>query len=213
MEPEISTEKTYVTLGKAGIAELTERKSVFIGYAKPVRTEAEAHEYIKEISNANGGASHNVYAYLFDWGRIARYSDAGEPRGTAGLPVLEIIRKNNFTDAVIVVTRYFGGILLGAGGLIRAYSAAAKAAVDDAGIVTYVYFTEFKFFCGYSEYQKIQNELPVFGVITDDAVFEETVTLKLAVKENKYADLIKKINELCSGRVKFEITGGRYDKK
>ena len=203
--------KPYVTLNKEASAEFIEKKSIFVGYAKHAETEAEALDFIKKISEMNGNATHNVYAYLFDWGRIARYSDAGEPHGTAGLPVLEIIRKNNFTDAVIVVTRYFGGILLGAGGLIRAYSTAARMAVDAAEIVTYVSYTEFMLMCSYSEYQKIQNELPKFGAIQDDIDFTDNVTLTLAVKDEVFGDLSDKISEMTAGKAEVVKIGNRYD--
>lgn len=203
--------KPYVTLGKESSAEFVEKKSIFVGYAAPVRTETEATDFVKKISEMNSTATHNVYAYLLDWGRIARCSDAGEPHGTAGLPVLEIIRKNNFTDAVIVVTRYFGGILLGAGGLIRSYSTAAKAAVDAAGIVTYVSYTEFTLTCSYSEYQRIQNELPKFGIIQDDIDFTEAVTLKLAVKSEMFNDFQDRIAEMTAGKVKLLQIGNRFD--
>ena len=126
-----------VTLLKSGSATLVEKKSEFIGYACPVKDEDEAIEFVKSIKKKHSDARHNVYAYMIGQ-NIARYSDDGEPQGTGGIPVLDVIRKSGFTDAVIVVTRYFGGILLGAGGLVRAYSAAAKMAVDDAGIVTYI---------------------------------------------------------------------------
>lgn len=204
--------KPYVTLNKEASAEFIEKKSIFIGYAKPVKNEDEATEFIKKISAMNNNATHNVYAYLLDWGRIARYSDAGEPHGTAGIPVLEITKKNNFTDAVIVVTRYFGGILLGAGGLVRAYSTAAKLAVDAAEIVTYVGYTEFSLSCSYSEYQKVQNELPKFNAIQDGIDFTDTVTLKLAVKDEIYNDFTTRISEMSAGKIKLLQTGNRYDK-
>jgi Uncharacterized conserved protein len=203
--------RPYVTLAKEASAEFIEKKSVFVGYAAHVETEEQALNFIKKISTMNGNATHNVYAYLFDWGRVARYSDAGEPHGTAGLPVLEIIRKNNFTDAVIVVTRYFGGILLGAGGLVRAYSTAARMAVDAAEIVTFVSYTEFTLICSYSEYQKIQNELPKYGVMQDDIEFADNVVLKLAVKDEVYADFSRKVMEMSAGKIKLLQTGNRYD--
>ena len=203
--------RPYVTLNKEASAEFIEKKSVFVGYAAHVETEDEALNFIKKISTMNGGATHNVYAYLFDWGRVARYSDAGEPHGTAGMPVLEIIRKNNFTDAVIVVTRYFGGILLGAGGLVRAYSTAARMAVDAAEIVTYVSYTEFTLTCSYSEYQKIQNELPKYGVMQDDIEFADNVVLKLAVKDEIYGDFSRKVMEMSAGKIKLLQTGNKYD--
>ena len=130
-----NTEASYVTIGKEGSATLVEKKSEFIGYAAHVENESEALDFIAKIKHRHSDARHNVYAYVLKKNNIMRYSDDGEPQGTAGMPVLDVIRKTGFTDAVIVVTRYFGGILLGTGGLVRAYSASAKLAVEDAGIL------------------------------------------------------------------------------
>ena len=159
--------KLYTTLGKSASAEYTEKKSVFIGYASPVKTEREALDFISAVRKKHSDARHNVFAYQLNGGGTARYSDDGEPQGTAGVPVLEVIKKSGADDCVVVVTRYFGGILLGASGLIRAYSAAAKSAVDAAGVVTYENYREFTLECGYSEYQRIEAELPKYGVIVD----------------------------------------------
>ncbi|MBO4353463.1 MAG: YigZ family protein, partial [Clostridia bacterium] len=119
------------TVGKAASAEIVEKKSVFIGYAAPVSSEAEAREFVASIKKKHADARHNVSAYIVSGG-IMHSSDDGEPSGTAGVPVLEVIKKSGVINTVVVVTRYFGGILLGAGGLVRAYSAAAKAAIDAA---------------------------------------------------------------------------------
>ena len=112
----------YTTLEQEGEAEFVEKKSVFIGHAAPVKSEEEAQAFVKRYKNTYMDARHNVWAYLMKGEIVARYSDDGEPQGTAGVPVLDTIRKSGVTDAVVVVTRYFGGILLGAGGLVRAYS-------------------------------------------------------------------------------------------
>jgi uncharacterized YigZ family protein len=109
----------YITLSKEAEVSFIEKKSEFIGYAAPVKTEEEAMEFINKIRKKHANATHNCYAYQLANGS-ARYSDDGEPQGTAGVPILSVIQKGGFTDAVIVVTRYFGGILLGAGGLVRA---------------------------------------------------------------------------------------------
>ena len=115
--------------------EFTEKRSRFIGYCKPVTSEEEATRFISQIRSKHWDARHNVYAYSLREGNIKRYSDDGEPSGTAGMPVLDVIVKNEVFDVCVVVTRYFGGILLGTGGLVRAYSQAAKLALD-AGKVT-----------------------------------------------------------------------------
>ena len=122
----------YRTLHSSSQDEFTEKRSRFIGYACPVTTEDEALAFIAKIKKQHWDAKHNVYAYVLrDW-QIRRYSDDGEPQGTAGIPVLDVLIKGDVTDAVIVVTRYFGGILLGGGGLVRAYGHAASIAVRAA---------------------------------------------------------------------------------
>ena len=139
------------------------------------------------------------------------YSDDGEPQGTAGMPVLDTIRKSGVDDACVVVTRYFGGILLGAGGLVRAYANGAKIALEAAGIITYEQYSEIKIKCSYSDYQKIQPVLFKAQAVTDDTIFDESVIVMIALKEEKGADLCEKIRELTSGRAHAEIVGKRFD--
>lgn len=201
----------YTTLAHEASAEFTEKKSLFIGYAAPVRTEQDALDFIAKIKKKHSDATHNVYAYQLNGGGIARYSDDGEPQGTAGVPVLDIIKKSGADDVCVVVTRYFGGILLGAGGLVRAYAAGAKAAIDAAGIVTYENYTEFKLASGYSEYQKLVYELPRYHVKVDSTDFGGDVTLKLAIRAVDYENFADRVAELFAGRIKPEITGERFD--
>jgi uncharacterized YigZ family protein len=169
--------KLYTTLEREAEAELTERKSVFIGRAAPVKTNDEAQAFIAKVRAAHADAKHNVYAYLLGEAGVTRCSDDGEPQGTAGVPVLDVIRKGGFCDAVIVVTRYFGGVLLGAGGLVRAYSAAASMAVEKAHIISYESYTECVVRCAYPEYPRIENELPKFGALRDGTDFGGEITL------------------------------------
>ncbi len=199
----------YITLGKHAETTFTERKSVFIGNATPVKSEAEAMEFINKIRKKYGDATHNTYAYLLADGS-ARYSDDGEPQGTAGVPILSVIQKGGFCDACIVVTRYFGGILLGAGGLVRAYSASARDAVNEAKIVKYESFAEFKLKASYSDYQKLIPLKEMFDIREDDAEFTDNVLLFWAVRENEYALLCEKITEMCGARVAVEQMGTRF---
>ena len=203
--------KKYVTLRKEASAEFEEKRSVFIGYAKPVKTEAEAMEFVKKIRGKHGDARHNVFAYTLGGGVTARYSDDGEPQGTAGIPVLDVLRKSGVDDACIVVTRYFGGILLGAGGLVRAYSAAAKMALDAAEIATFEPYTEFSLSCSYPDYQKISAELPRFGALIDDTDFADNVTVKFAIKSEMKDQLIDRICEMTAGRSIPKVVGERFD--
>lgn len=126
----------YITIRNRGEDSFEEKKSEFIGYAKRVETEEEAKEFVNEIKSMHKQARHNCWAYVIGQNMgIQRYSDDGEPQGTAGIPILEVMKKSGITDCAVVVTRYFGGILLGAGGLTRAYTKGASIAVKNAGIV------------------------------------------------------------------------------
>jgi uncharacterized YigZ family protein len=126
----------FKTVKKESSEEYTVKKSRFIGYIKPVSSKQEALDFITEISKKNWDATHNVYAYVIREEGVKKFSDDGEPQGTAGMPVLDVIEKNGVTDVCIVVTRYFGGIMLGAGGLVRAYSHSASLALSAGEIVT-----------------------------------------------------------------------------
>ncbi len=209
--PAPSAPKTHTTLEREASAEFIEKKSVFIGYATPVKSEEEALEFIKKIRHKHGDATHNCYAYELNGGGIARYSDDGEPQGTAGVPILDVIKKSGATDCCVVVTRYFGGILLGAGGLVRAYANGAKIALDAAHIVTYESYTEFRLVCDYSAYQRLSYEFPKYGIIVDASDFGGSITLKLAVKAALFADFEKKLAEMFAGKVSAEMLGERFD--
>lgn len=203
-------ESAYTTLRGEGRAELVDRKSRFLAYACPVKTEAEALAYLAAVKSLHTDATHHVYAYQIAAGNLTRYSDDGEPSGTAGLPVLDVIRKGGFTDAVLVVTRYFGGTLLGTGGLVRAYTAAARSAAEAAEIVCYRPFTECVLVCGYSEYQRLQTELTRRGIRADDTAFADAVTLRLAVPQEEFAAFAAAVSELTGGRSLPVQTGTRF---
>ena len=201
----------YVTLAGEGSDEFEEKRSIFIGHAKHVTSEDEAMEFIKSKKKEYSDATHNCWAYLLKGGIVARYSDDGEPQGTAGVPMLEAIRKSGVEDCVVVVTRYFGGILLGAGGLVRAYSHGTSVALAAAKVVTYEKYTEMKLDCSYSDYQKYAVILPTFGAIIDDTDFSDKVVIRFAVKETVTERLALKITEMSGGRDKPEKTGERFD--
>lgn len=203
----------YTTLKQEASAEFEEKRSLFIGYAKPVKSEEEAAEFVKKIKTKHKDATHNVFGYTMKNGIIARYSDDGEPQGTAGMPVLDVIRKSGVDDACVVVTRYFGGTLLGAGGLVRAYSQAAKMALEAAEIVTYEPYTELSICCSYSDYQKISAELPKYDAIIDDTQFSDNIMLKIAVKNDITQKVISKISEMSAGKSNPQIIGERFDCK
>ena len=201
----------YTTLKQEGEAEFTEKKSVFIGHACPVSSEEEALAYVKKKKSEYADARHNVWAYLQKGEIVARYSDDGEPQGTAGVPVLDTIRKSGVTDAAVVVTRYFGGILLGAGGLVRAYSHTARLALEAAKIITYEQYDVLELNCSYSDYQRYSAELPRFGAVIDDTVFTDRVTLSFAVKSTVTEGLFLRIREMSGGRDEAILRGKRFD--
>ena len=201
----------YTTLAGEGSDEFEEKRSLFIGHAKHITSEEEAMEFVKAKKKEYSDATHNCWAYLLKGGIVARYSDDGEPQGTAGVPMLETIRKSGVCDAVVVVTRYFGGILLGAGGLVRAYSHGAKVALDAAEIVTYEKYTELSLTCSYSDYQKYSVVLPTFNAIIDSTDFTDKVVVCFAIKETLVDDLNKKITEMSGGKNSLEIIGERFD--
>lgn len=182
-------------------AEMTERKSVFIGTAAPAASEEEARALIAEMRTKYHDATHNVYAYLLAGGAIARYSDDGEPQGTAGIPVLNVLRMSGAMDLCVVVTRYFGGILLGAGGLVRAYSAAARLAVDAAGLVTMTEFSVLSLRCSYSDYQRLSALLPKLGATEDGASFDAAVTVTVGVESRRMPEFLRAVSEATGGRV------------
>ncbi len=198
-----------VTLARRAETEMTERKSVFLGTAAPVSSEEEARELIEEMRRTYHDATHHVYAYLLDGERVARYSDDGEPQGTAGVPVLTAAKQSGATDLCVVVTRYFGGILLGAGGLVRAYGASARQAIEAAGIVRMTDFTTFTIRCGYGDYQKLLAQLPKWGAQRDDTVFAADVALLGAVETERFETLCRALSEMSSGCLSAEVTGHR----
>lgn len=191
--------KPFKTLSKPSETEMTERRSVFLGYASPVTTEDEALEFIAKIKKRHSAATHNVYAYILR-GSISRFSDDGEPHGTAGLPVLEVLRKEDVTDAVIVVTRYFGGILLGAGGLVRAYSASAKLALDAAVVKECKPFVRFGITCGYGEYQKLGRLFELNGVKNAETEYGEGVCVTACCPEECYDALCVAVRDATGGK-------------
>ena len=151
--------ESYITVKSSAAAEITEKRSRFIASVKPVSTEDEALEFLNGLKQKYWNATHNVYAYIIEGNNIMRYSDDGEPGGTAGLPVLEILKKEGLTNIIVVVTRYFGGVLLGTGGLVHAYSKSAKAGVEAAEIIEMVLCRRIDIDIDYTLLGKLQNEL------------------------------------------------------
>lgn len=203
--------KNYTTIHHYASFEYEDRKSVFIGEAMPVSTEEDALIFIESIKKKYPDARHHVYAYVLRDNSIMRFSDDGEPQGTAGMPVLDIIRKNGLTDTAIVVTRYFGGTLLGTGGLVRAYTASALGAVENAEIITYDVYVTLTIETTYSDYQKFSPVFTEFGYRSEDVRYTDKVILTGRVKKSNSDDLIDKLVQTTSGRVKVQIIDEKFD--
>ena len=190
---------TYKTLHEYGMDEIIIEKSTFIGYAKPIKTEEEAIEFINEIKKKHKDATHNVWAYTVGKTmNIQRYSDDGEPQGTAGIPTLEVIKKEDLRDVVVVVTRYFGGVKLGAGGLVRAYTKGAKVGIDAAKVIEKVMYKEVRIKIDYNQLGKVQNEIMNMNYFVKDTVYEDNVEIIVYSRLDEVEKLVDKITDITS---------------
>ena len=203
--------ESYTTIQHQSKFEYEDRKSVFIGEALPISSEQEALDFIAYIKKKYPDARHHVYAYVLRENSIMRFSDDREPQGTAGMPVLDVIRKNGCTDTVIVVTRYFGGTLLGTGGLVKAYTSSALGALKEANVITYDLFSIMKISLSYSDYQKITPQLTELEFHVNDIKYSDCVTLFGKTKKDNCDIIIEKITETTSGRCKIEKIEEKFD--
>lgn len=200
----------WTTIKEAATASFVEKRSEFIGNITPVSTEEEAIAFVNKVKKQYADAKHNVYAYLLRDNSITRFSDDGEPHGTAGLPVLDVLRKEGVTNVAVVVTRYFGGILLGTGGLVRAYSQAAKMALDAAGKSTVERLTAFTLRVSYSDLQKVEPILENQTMLKLGAVYENDVRLSFAIRVQEYEPLAKALTERTNGRAILTVDGEQF---
>ncbi len=196
----------YLIPSGAGEAELTEKRSRFLGHVRPVETEDEARAFIAEMKKKYYDARHNCWCYLIRGGP-ERYSDDGEPQGSAGIPMLEVFRREGVTNAVCVVTRYFGGVLLGTGGLLRAYTQSAKDALDAAGLSVVRRWLEASVPCPYAMLERIKIETAAFGGSVDGLDYGAEVTLRVLLPEERAKDYCARIFDLGAGKIKVQITG------
>ena len=196
----------YKTLHKFGVDEYIVEKSTFIGYAKPIKTEEEAIEFVNEIKKKHKDATHNVWAYTVGENmNIQRYSDDGEPQGTAGILTLEVIKKEDLRDVVVVVTRYFGGIKLGAGGLVRAYTKGAKVGIEAGIVIEKVKYTEVKIKIEYTQLGRIQNEIMNLGFKVKDTIYSEDVEIIVYSKIEDVQSLTDRMIDITSGTADVSI--------
>lgn len=202
----------YKTVEIENSDEFVEKKSRFIGYVKPVKTQNEAVDFINSIKSKHWDAAHNVYAYVLKENNIQRYSDDGEPSGTAGVPVLDVILKNELVDVCVVVTRYFGGTLLGAGGLVRAYSHGSKIAVESGNIITMAPCKILSVSVDYSFYERLNNLLNDFGANIESTDFSDKVNITFSIKEQSVNSLQEKLTDMSNGSYILEKIGEKFAK-
>ena len=196
----------YRTIRRTAVGEYEEKKSRFIAAAAPAATEAEALAFLDGVRRANRTARHNVYAYLLREGGRTRYSDDGEPAKTAGAPVLEVITHSGLTDLIIVVTRYFGGVLLGTGGLVRAYTAAARAALDAAETVTVQPAVRCAVTVDYPLYERAAALIAGAGGVLEPPVFTDRVGLCWQMRAGAEGPLLDSLRELTRGRAETTVS-------
>lgn len=188
------------TIGKDVIVEQEINKSSFITYLKLVTTPTEAKEYIKQIKELHPNATHHVTAYLVGpTGEHGHANDDGEPSGTAGLPVLDVFKKNDITNFVCIVVRYFGGIKLGAGGLVRAYSSSASLALKEAGIAPIINYQTLELIFNYGFMNIIENKLKKYEIISKD--FTTNVTLTVKIPESDVTSLKNILISLTNNQI------------
>ena len=200
----------YVTLAAQGQDEYTVSRSRFIGYARPVETPAAAAAFVEEIRAMHREARHNVYAYTLRAPAYTRFSDDGEPQGTAGKPVLEVLRQSGVTNCCVVVTRYFGGVLLGAGGLVRAYAHTAKLALAAAGTVVMKPCRTLVIRADYALYGSLSALIPRFGGVTLGSEFGERVELAFRLPLESVPGFEKALSELTNGGVSAAVLAEGY---
>ena len=194
----------YITVKMRAEDSFEEKKSEFIGYVKRVESEEEAKEFLAEIKSMHKQARHNCFAYVIGKNMgIQRYSDDGEPQGTAGIPILEVMKKQGITDCAVVVTRYFGGVLLGTGGLTRAYTKGAVIAIEAAGIVEKVDGTRVAIEIEYDLYGKIQYICGQNNWHIEDTEFTDGVKIYVLVEDSNLETLENEITEVTSAKAKI----------
>lgn len=196
---------SYITVARAAQVELVVKKSRFIAQVQPVKNEGEAWEFIRQVGIQHKEASHNVFA--FKAGEVQRLSDDGEPSGTAGRPVFEVIEKQGLSDLVVVVTRYFGGILLGVGGLVRAYSQAAAAGIEAAGRAEGAEAIDLEIRLEYALVGRVQYLLQQRGGIQLDRLFGRDVLLRCRLLASEAEGFEGDLKEASAGRIQIERLG------
>lgn len=206
----MSLKNSYKTVAHEAQTLLVRDKSKFITHVMPVSSEDAAIEYLNKIRSQYPDARHNVYAYVIDENNIFRYSDDSEPSGTAGMPVLDAIRKQNIVDVIVVVTRYFGGILLGTGGLVHAYGTSASQGLCEAGIVIRNLCDIINIKTDYTLVGKMQYTISSAGYMLEDTIYDNDVTFVISCPVEDTKKVIAKITDLTNARAVCTVTGQKY---
>ena len=201
----------YVVPAGAGESELVEKRSRFLGHLRPVQSEEEARAFIAQVKKEHYDARHNCWCYLLRDGP-ERYSDDGEPQGTAGIPMLELFRREGVTDLVCVVTRYFGGVLLGTGGLLRAYTQSAKEALEAAGRAVLRARRELTLSCPYALLERVRQETAAFGGVVESEDYGVEVTLRALVPSERAEAFAARLFDLSGGTLRA-VPGGEEVKR
>lgn len=199
----------YFIPAGAGEAEFVEKRSSFLGHVRYVETEDEAKAFVTEMKKKFYDARHNCWCYIIKDGAV-RYSDDGEPQGTAGIPMLEVLKREGVTNAVCVVTRYFGGVLLGTGGLLRAYTKSAKDALNAAGICVVRRWVKAEIACSYAMLERLKTECTAIGGVVADIEYSADVCLKLLLPEDKADAFSQRTADVTAGASELEITGEEF---
>ena len=196
-------QKPYKTVRAAGVAEHIERHSRFIAYVYPCQSEEQALIYIDEVRQKHPDATHHVHAYTLKNGIVRRFFDDGEPKGTAGLPVIDVLTKQELEDALVVVVRYFGGILLGAGGLVRAYSQAARLGILAAGVCEMESCGVYSFAVGYAFFERVKLLLEQLSGDILTTEFGGDITVECVLPDDKLTDFTQKLEDVIHDSVKI----------
>ena len=191
-------------------AELVEKRSRFLGQVFPVESEAAARACIEAVRKRHYDARHHCWCYRIKEGGVERYSDDGEPKGTAGQPMLNVFQREEVTNVCCVVTRYFGGILLGAGGLVRAYTQGAKSALDAAGISVVRRWVEAAVPCPYALFERVKQEVEGCGGALGETEYAAEVTVHALLPEGRVEEFCRRITELTSGTVEAALLGETF---
>lgn len=206
----MSKKNSYKTVLHESETLLVEKKSKFISHVMPVDNEADAIEYLNKIRAEYSDATHNVYAYVIDENNIFRYSDDGEPSGTAGMPVLDAIRKAGIVDTIVVVTRYFGGTLLGTGGLVHTYGASASRGLEASEIIMREMCDVISVKLDYNMAGKLQHKIASDGLMLEDTVYTEDVELIICSPIDETERLMSEITDLTNGRAVCAVIDKKY---